>query len=354
MYTLFNVDAVRRQSAVDDRRLPVMAARISFVVPVRNDAARLETCLRSIQAARGRSGEIELVVVDNGSTDGSPDVARRLGARVVVIEKVRVSELRNRGVRLATADVIAFVDADNEIVAGWIDAALENLGTQGVGATGALYEHPRPGTWVQRGYGLLRGLTRERAATNWLGSGNLAVSRRAFDAIDGFDTSLEACEDVDFCQRLRAAGFTLLGDPRLGSVHHGDQKTLRALFRSELWRGRDNLRVSFRRPIDWSSVPSALIPVVDAALLAIAVLGIVGWVASWRIGLAATAAALLLVALGSCARTVRAAAGQPGAGVAALLQGFAVVLVYDIARALALVTRVPHRTARRRIAATAS
>ena len=81
-------------------------------------------------------------------------------------------------------------------------------------------------------------------------SGNLAVKRTAFQAIGGFDAALEACEDVDFCQRLRRAGWRLVGDERLESVHLGDPPTLAALFRAERWRGRDNLRVSLRGPLD--------------------------------------------------------------------------------------------------------
>ena len=297
---------------------------------------------------------VEMVVVDNGSTDTSPEVARQFGAIVAVIENVRVSELRNRGARLASADIIAFVDADNEIVEGWIDAALENLGTQKASATGALYRSPVNGTWVQRSYGLLRGLTRERGDVEWLGSGNLAISRQAFESIGGFDSSLEACEDVDLCHRLRAAGFTLLGDPRLDSVHHGDPRTLGALFRSELWRGRDNLRVSFRRPINWSSVPSALIPVADAALLGVAVLGLIGWVAGWAVGVLIALGAVLTIALAALARTLRAASRHSAVGPAAVLRAFAVVLVYDVGRALALVTRTSHRGARAHTAVTAS
>jgi GT2 family glycosyltransferase len=338
---------------VDDWHDALMPTRISFVVPVRNDAIRLGVCLRSITAARPSAEDAELIVIDNGSSDGSADVARGFGARVAVIEHLPVSELRNRGAGLATADVIAFVDADNEIAPGWIDAALENLRDPHVGATGALYEPPRPGTWVQQGYGLLRGLTRTRAETGWLGSGNLAVSRRAFGAVNGFNGALEACEDVDLCQRLRAAGFALLGDPRLGSVHHGDPRTLGALFRGELWRGRNNLRVSFRRPIDWASVPSALVPVADAVLLGIAAIGLVGWAGSWR-GLVLTIGPMFLIALGALGRLLRAARTQPVRTPIALLQGFVVVLVYDLARALALVTRTPHRGARSGVAAVAS
>ena len=77
-----------------------MTPRISFIVPVRDDAARLETCLRSIVRNAGTSRHSEIVVADNGSSDGSSEVARRFGATVVTIaENVRVSELRNRAAR---------------------------------------------------------------------------------------------------------------------------------------------------------------------------------------------------------------------------------------------------------------
>ena len=187
----------------------------------------------------------------------------------------RVSELRNRGGAPRHRDVLAFVDADNEIVVrlglcGDRDSAMPR-----VGAVGALCHAPVDGTWVQRAYGYLRGRTEAQHDVAWLGSGNLAVWRQVFDAVGGFDTSLETCEDVDLCHRIRASGLRIVSDARLGSVHHGDPRTLSDLFASERWRGRDNLRVSFRRPVVWASVPSAIVPIVDALMLGAAVLGMV-------------------------------------------------------------------------------
>ncbi len=330
------------------------APLISFIVPVKNDAVRLETCLRSIRGASTSPDQIEIIVVDNGSTDRSPEVARALGARVLVIENVRVSELRNRGAAQAAGGRLAFVDADNEIGAGWVDAAIENLASDRVGATGALYDAPPKGTWVQRGYGLLRGRTRARGEVDWLGSGNLAVRREVFQSVGGFDTTLEACEDVDLCHRIGGSGLSIVGDPRLGSIHHGDPKTLRDLFKSELWRGRDNLRVSFRRPIVWGAIPSAMMPVVDALLLAGAGAGLAAWIADWTPGLPLAAAAVALVGFGALAKAFRATIRTPGRGALGLLQGFVVTAVYDIARALALVTRAAHRNTHSRAAVTAS
>src|SRR6185369_11672084 len=114
----------------------------------------------------------------NASTDDSAAVAKRSGAEVLAVDAGRVAELRNRGARHATGDILAFVDADNEIAGGWLYAALECLRMPNVGAVGAMYQAPPDGTWVQRTYGHLRGGPRDRDA-DWLGSGNLAVSRSA-------------------------------------------------------------------------------------------------------------------------------------------------------------------------------
>jgi glycosyltransferase involved in cell wall biosynthesis len=321
-------------------------------VPVRNDAVRLATCLGSIRRNNYPSAQFEIIVIDNGSTDGSAEVATRFGGRVVTIARARVSELRNLGARHATGEVLAFVDADNEIAAGWIHSAIEILRMPGVGAAGALYHAPANGTWVQRAYGRLRGEADGQHDTSWVGSGNLAVWRHIFEAADGFDTSLEACEDVNLCRRIRANGLRIVSDARLRSVHHGDPQTLADLFRSELWRGRDNLRVSFRPPVVWAELPSAIVPIVDAALVATALLGIIGIFAGWPRGLLVTSAAALALTATAWLKVIKAATRKRGTWsqgrCAALLQMFVVACVYDLGRALALVVRVPHRGSRPR------
>jgi GT2 family glycosyltransferase len=328
-----------------------VSALISFVVPVRNDAVRLETCLRSIRTAQAATDRVEIIVVDNGSTDRSPEIAGSFGAQVLVIERQPVSVLRNRGASTASGDVLAFVDADNEIVPGWIDAVITNLGDDTVGATGALYQAPDNGTWVQRGYDLLRGRTHPSEVA-WLGSGNLAVRRQVFQDVGGFDTSLETCEDVDWCHRIRAAGWRILGDPRISSVHHGDPDTLRDLFKSELWRGRDNLRVSFRRPIVWASLPSAILPVVEAVFLGTGAIGLIAWFAGVTAGLMATFAALFLLVGSSLLKVLRASARSGQAHRQNVLRVLVVACVWEIARVFALFARASHRRARPKSAAT--
>jgi len=135
---------------VDDRRGAVNTV-FSFVIPVRNDAIRLDRCLRSIQSAAGPAHALDVLVVDNGSTDNSAAVAMARGARVVRIENLRVSALRNRGATQTLGEIVAFVDADNEVGAGWLDAVAANFRTPQVGATGAQVPGPPlPGVPPQR------------------------------------------------------------------------------------------------------------------------------------------------------------------------------------------------------------
>jgi multisubunit Na+/H+ antiporter MnhB subunit len=174
----------------------------------------------------------------------------------------------------------------------------------------------------------------------WLASGNMAVRRQDFELLNGFDTGLESCEDFDLCQRLRATGRRVLSDDLLRSVHFGDPATLRALFRSELWRGRDNLRAGLRGPLTLRGLPSMIIPVLDLVSLLLALGGLLAG------GLALAAGALVGIGAFAVLRAWRMIAAR-GRGEVGALQALAVACVYDLARALALVYRAPHPRGRR-------
>jgi hypothetical protein len=331
---------------VQGSRVPAGTATVSFVIPVRNDANRLRRCLTTIAANTYPGSAVEIIVADNGSTDGSGEVAEAAGARVLSMPALPVSELRNRAAAVARGSLLAFVDADHEIAPTWIAAAVEGLAETGVGAVGALCFPPPNGTWVQRMYGALRGRSTGRRETGWLGAGNMALRREAFDAVGGFDSRLETCEDVDLCQKLVAKGWRVVADERLYNVHLGDPTTLKALFRGECWRGRDNLRVTFNGPLSLRSMVSAILPMIalaawvamGAALVAALFAGMPALV--W--GLAAGGVILAL----SILRTIRMRASRAPEkivdGPVAFAQALAVALAYDTGRAAALVLRARH------------
>jgi GT2 family glycosyltransferase len=313
---------------------------MSFVIPVRNDAQRLEHCLRSIRAGRPSGGEIEIVVADNGSTDHSAAVARAAGAAVILLPDVRLGELRNRAVASARGELLAFVDADHEIGPDWIPAAISVLADESVAAAGAACRPPSPATWVQRLYDRLRRHPGTQEDVDWLGSGNMAVRRTAFERVGGFDTALETCEDVDLCRKLRAQGYRLVADGRLHNIHYGDPRTLRHVFVGELWRGRDNVRVSLRAPRSWRTLLSAAIPVFNLAALAVIAIGVVSGTSLGRAS--AALAGLSVLALMALRASIMVRAASPD-----FLRALAVAAAYELGRALALTARVGYGRRRR-------
>jgi hypothetical protein len=281
------------------------------------------------------------VVADNGSIDDSPAVARSAGALVLELPDVRLGEMRNRAAAAASGDILAFVDADHEIGPDWIRCAEEAFHEPGTGAIGAPCHAPSPGTWVQRLYDRLRRHPASRESVSWLGSGNMAVRRTSFDAVGGFDTTLETCEDVDLCRKLRAAGLELYSDDRMLNVHHGDPRTLSQVFYGELWRGRDNLRVSLRPPLTGRTLASAVMP---AANLGATTLVVIGILLHSRASLTIAAVAAAYVASGIA---VRAATMARRASVAEWLRACLVAAAYEGGRTFAIAGRFGYRRRRR-------
>jgi GT2 family glycosyltransferase len=320
----------------------VKTAGASFIVPVRDNAERLARCLASIRANRWR-GAVEVIVVDNGSSDGSADVARRMGATVLHMPGERVARLRNAGAERASGEVLAFVDADHVIDPGWLAAAMETLSRSDIAAAGAAYVSPGS-TWVQRAYDRFRVRTPGVTDVDWLGAGNLAVRRDAFREIGGFDERLQTCEDVDLCNRLQAWGWRVVTDDRLHSVHLGDPASLRAVLLGELWRGRDNITATLRGPFTLRAYRSLLISLLCLLLLVGLTVGLLtlAWTGPWVALLAATG---LLAIAG--ARATRMTFSDRAWRVADLIGSFAVALIYELARALALIVRTGHGTRRR-------
>jgi GT2 family glycosyltransferase len=313
---------------------------VSFVVPVRNGVLHLERCLKSILANDYPRNLIEIVVVDNESTDGSAGVARGYGAIVIKSTGDSVAAHRNRGARAALGSLIAFADSDHEIDPNWITTAVDVLSDPAVAATGSAYLPQPSANWVQQQYDGMRSRPVRREDVSWLGSGNFAVKRAVFERVGGYDQSLTACEDVDLCNRLRLAGHRIVADPNLRSIHFGDPKTLKALFFGELWRGRDNIRVTFSGPRTFRHLRSALVPIADLALIALGVVALVTL---------HPAIALMLWALAIVPAGIKAAMivrRQLRKGVVAAAQAFAVAVVFDLARAFALLAKGSHRARR--------
>jgi glycosyltransferase involved in cell wall biosynthesis len=189
---------------------------VSVIVPARDAAATLGATLAGL-AAQDHAPD-EVIVVDDGSADGTAALAQAGGARVIAGAGEGPGAARNAGAAAATGDVLAFLDADCEPQPGWLAAALAALEEADLvqGRT-----TPPPGAqigpfdrtlWVVRPWGLFE-------------TANMLVSRELFVRLGGFEPwlsparSKELAEDVWFGWRaVRAGARTAFCEEAL--VHH--------------------------------------------------------------------------------------------------------------------------------------
>jgi glycosyltransferase involved in cell wall biosynthesis len=180
--------------------------RFSLIIPAYNEEAYLPALLDSVDKARSRyaggPGDIEVVVVDNASSDATADLARSNGCRVVREDRRVIAAVRNSGSRNARGHVFVFVDADNIIHADTFNAIDRSLATDKViaGATGVKMQRMSLG--IAATYVLMVPLV-------WLtrmDTGVVFCRREDFEAIGGYNEDLLFAEDVQLLWDLMRLG----------------------------------------------------------------------------------------------------------------------------------------------------
>jgi glycosyltransferase involved in cell wall biosynthesis len=214
--------------------------RVTIIVPALNEERHIQSCLAALAAARTGGCTTEIIVVDNGSSDRTADIARQSGARVLVRPGIRIAALRNAAAAVAGGDILAFVDADCMVSESWLSAALECFARTQAALVGSFYRNPPDAGWLAAT--AERITAQKRSNAGYVPAGNLLVTRTAFEAVGGFDERLETNEDVDFCARVRKHGGVLVCDPAIASTHLGVPRSLGAFVRREMWFGRTAFR----------------------------------------------------------------------------------------------------------------
>ena len=226
---------------------PQVGGRILVVIPTRDEGAALNVMLTSLSDRASDFGEVDVVVVDNGSQDVTTfevlDGWRKRGVEILRRdEPFNWSDLNNTACEGRTQPIIVFANNDMEMLTeGWDLQVRRLLATDGVGVIGArlLYPNDRvQHACIVRGAfnveplheglragpeerGPLDRWVRRRPATAVTGA-FMAMRRSVFDQVGGFDAENFAvsCNDVDFCLRAGAAGWTILYAPELVLRHH--------------------------------------------------------------------------------------------------------------------------------------
>lgn len=218
---------------------------LSIVIPTLNGAATLPRQLEAVLSQRSRA-RYEVIVADNGSTDGTVSIVTALSGRHPNLRIVDASRRRgfavprNDGVRAAAAPYLIFCDDDDIVCHGWVEAHWQAFQGGASLVAGAVSRFTPSGDALG-----------VEGTVNRLGKGelqypngsNCGFTRAAFDAVGGYNEShLGPGEDALFFLTAVDAGFplTLVPDARIQWISRG---SARAAFKQHLAYGRGTIRV---------------------------------------------------------------------------------------------------------------
>lgn len=180
--------------------------KVSVVVPVLDGAGTIGDTLTALANQVGVPRAMEIIVVDNGSTDGTREIVRRYPVCLLSEAKRGAAAARNCGLFEARGEVVAFLDADTLPTRRWLAELTAPFADASVLITGGQVLDYPPQTAPERFMAQAGTFRLEydffRKDFAYVGAGNMAVRRSAALAIDGCDETLLTAEDQDFCVRL--------------------------------------------------------------------------------------------------------------------------------------------------------
>lgn len=211
--------------------------KVSFIIPLFNRLDLTRPCLASLQATLPRRLDHEIILVDDGSTDGTRNWLRTLGPPFRVVLNARnlgYAGSNNRGALAATGDILALLNSDLVLTRGWLQPMLRLAGWPGVGVVGNVQlraadrgldhagivftpkckpAHDDRPRWLRWPWPSRR-VPAVTAAC-------LLIRRDLFLQLRGFDENFHnGCEDIDLCFRARARGYSCRVALRSRILHH--------------------------------------------------------------------------------------------------------------------------------------
>jgi len=234
---------------VRDTELHPAEPQLSVIVPVYNGESTLPACLEAL--SHSCDVTIELIVVDDGSTDSTPAIAASYGALVVNSRFPRSGpgQARNVGAGYARAPVLCFIDADVVVQPDTLSqfAQLFERDMELAAAFGSYDAHPREPSFLSQYRNLLHHFVhqtgQEAASTFWAGCG--AIRREAFVNAGGFEPLYDrpCIEDIALGYRLRAAGQSIRLEKSI-QVTHLKRWTLQNMLHTDI----------FDRALPWTAL----------------------------------------------------------------------------------------------------
>ena len=225
--------------------------RVSVLVCAYNAADTLDDCLASLEALDYPA--FEIVVVNDGSTDGTSAIARRYRrVRVIDTPNGGLSVARNVALAHATGDIVAYTDADVRAHPQWLTYLVQPFLERDVAGAGGPNVVPPDDPWlaqcVARSPGAPTHVMLDDVIAEHVPGCNMAFRREALLALGGFNPIFGcAADDVDVCWRFQAVGAEI-GFAPAALVWHHHRSSLRAYWKQQFGYGQSEAWLTRRHP----------------------------------------------------------------------------------------------------------
>ena len=226
-----------------------MPPTVSVVIPAYNAARTIAPCVQAC-LAQDYPG-VEVIVVDDGSTDDTASIVRRYPVRYLRQENAGPASARNRGWRAATGEIVCFTDSDCVPALDWVSRLVEEYAPDEIAGVGGTYD-------IANEDNLLAACIHEEIGqrhlempryVNYLGSFNLSYRRTVLEEVNGFDESyLRASgEDNDLAYRVMKHGYKLVFTRNAKVAHYHPDNSWRYL-KQQFWHGYWRMKLYHQHP----------------------------------------------------------------------------------------------------------
>ncbi len=207
---------------------------VSIIIPTKDRIIELKECVQSIISQNYPSNKLELIIIDDGSKDGTVEFLKKFPIQVLSnrISKGQ-SYCRNLGARKANGDILAFIDSDCIASENWLLELVPYFNWNKIGAVGGFVDgyykestldlYEKVFSPLNMGDNLL--YSSDDDSSFYVPTCNLLILKKVFFEIGGITESLHVGEDVDLCWRMRQKGYYLIYVP-LGVVKHKHRNKL--------------------------------------------------------------------------------------------------------------------------------